>query len=162
MIEVEVIGFTYDARTNSFIVFLREKSGDSKRLLPIWVGQFEAHAIAMKLDKKEPPRPMTHDLLNNIINALKAKVTSVEVRELRDATFYGQVNLEHKGEILKIDARPSDSIALALRSEVPIYVAEAVMEESGLSESELREAGKEQLKDLLKNLDEEQYGKYRV
>jgi bifunctional DNase/RNase len=126
------------------------------------VGQFEAQAIAMKLEGKEPPRPLTHDLLNNIINTLKAKVTSVEVRDLKDQTFYGQVNLEHKGEILKVDARPSDSIALALRSAVPIYVAEAVMEESGLSENKLREAGKEQLKELLKNLDEEQYGKYRV
>ncbi|HIE29748.1 TPA: bifunctional nuclease family protein [Candidatus Poribacteria bacterium] len=144
------------------IVFLREKEGSPKRLLPIWVGIAEAQAIHFKIQNQEFPRPMTHDLLKNIIESLGAKVTSVYIHSIQETTFYGQINLAVNGTELKIDSRPSDAIALAIRTEAAIYVAEEVMKQSGLSEDELKKIEKDHLKNVLEEMDEDTLGKYKV
>ena len=162
MIEVEVALITIDVAQNTPVVFLREKEGDPKRLLPIWVGFPEAHAIHLKIQEQEMPRPMTHDLMNNIIDNLGAKVTSVSVTNIKDTTFYGRINVSINGKEIDIDSRPSDAIALALRAGASIYVAEEVMEESGFSEDELKELEENRMKTVLENLDDDILGKYKV
>src|SRR3984893_18836807 len=113
------------AVTNRPIVVLKDVAGDT--VLPIWVGIFEANAIALELEKTTTPRPMTHDLLQNLARGLNAQVTKVVVSELRDDTFYAFIWLDHAGETVALDARPSDAIALALRSDCPIYVNREVL-----------------------------------
>ena len=159
MIEVEVALIAIDVMQQP-IVFLREKEGTPKRLLPIWVGHPEARAIYFKMQNEEVLRPMTHDLMNNIIDKLGVKVTSVAVTHIEDSTFYGRINLSTNGEEINIDSRPSDAIALALRTGATIYVAEEVMQTSGLSEDEFEE--EERLKSFLENLDDDTLGKYKV
>jgi bifunctional DNase/RNase len=126
LLEVRVRGVTVDPQAGSPVVLLEELQGD--RVLPIWVGVFEARAIAMEMDKVAPPRPMTHDLIKNIIEGVKAQVTNVVIIDLRDNTFYAQIALNTGAASLQIDARPSDAIALALRVKAPIYVAKAVFD----------------------------------
>ena len=126
LLEVRVRGVTVDPQAGSPVVLLEELQGD--RVLPIWVGVFEARAIAMEMDKIAPPRPMTHDLIKNIIEGVKAQVTNVVISDLRDNTFYAQIALNTSAASLQIDARPSDAIALALRVKAPIYVVKAVFE----------------------------------
>lgn len=162
MIEVEVALITIDLTQNAPVVFLREKEGEPKRLLPIWVGFPEAQAIHYKIQNAKLPRPMTHDLMNNIIDNLGAKVTSVAVVSIEETTFYGRINLSIDGKELDIDSRPSDAIALALRAGASIYVAEEVMEESGFSEDELKELEENRYKNVLENLDDDILGKYKV
>lgn len=161
MKEVEVAMIAFDINAQP-IVFLREKEGSPKRLLPIWVGIAEAQAIHFKIQNQEFPRPMTHDLLKNVIESLGAKVTSVYIHSIQEATFYGQINLAVNGTELEIDSRPSDAIALALRAEAAIYVAEEVMKQSGLSEDELKKIEKDHLKNVLEDMDEDTLGKYKV
>jgi bifunctional DNase/RNase len=168
MVEVEVAFISIEAGTGMPILFLKETEGSPKRMLPIWIGQPEAMSIQWKLkDESSPPRPMTHDLMKNIIERLDAKVSSVFVHSLvpalRDAgTFLGQINLEVKGKKLEIDSRPSDAIALALRFGAPIYVAEPILQENGFSENDLQEAEKQQSKGLLEDLDEDTLGRFTV
>ena len=126
LLEVRVRGVTVDPQAGSPVVLLEELQGD--RVLPIWVGVFEARAIAMEMDKVAPPRPMTHDLIKNIIEGVKAQVTNVVIIDLRDNTFYAQIALNTGAASLQIDARPSDAIALALRVKAPIYVAKTVLD----------------------------------
>jgi uncharacterized protein len=126
LLEVRVRGITVDAQAGSPVVLLEELQGD--RVLPIWVGVFEARAIAMEMDKVAPPRPMTHDLIKTIIEGVKAQVTQVVIIDLRDNTFYAQIGLNTGAASLQIDARPSDAIALALRVKAPIYVAKTVLD----------------------------------
>jgi hypothetical protein len=148
------------------IVFLKEKEGSPKRLLPIWVGMSEAQAIHAKIQNQDFPRPMTHDLLKNIIEQLGAKVKSVYVHSIEETTFYGQINLAVNGTEVEIDSRPSDAIALALRAGATIYVAEEVMEQSGLSEDYLKKMQKniekDQVKSVLEEMDEETLAKHKV
>jgi bifunctional DNase/RNase len=161
MKEVEVAMIAFDVNAQP-IVFLRETEGSPKRLLPIWVGIAEAQAIHFKIQNQEFPRPMTHDLLKNIIDSLGAKVTSVYIHSIQETTFYGQINLAVNGTELEIDSRPSDAIALALRTEATIYVAEEVMKQSGLSEDELKKIEKDHLKNVLEEMDDDTLGKYKV
>jgi uncharacterized protein len=126
LLEVRVRGVTVDPQAGSPIVLLEELRGE--RVLPIWVGIFEARAIAMEMDNVAPPRPMTHDLIKNIIEGVHAQVTNVVITDLRDNTFYAQIALQAGEASLPIDARPSDAIALALRVKAPIYVAKAVFD----------------------------------
>jgi bifunctional DNase/RNase len=107
------------------------KDVDERKALPIWVGIFEANAIALELEKVSTPRPMTHDLLKNIIDGLQASVRKIMVTELKSNTFYATVLLESEGRLIEIDSRPSDAIALALRTQAPIFVAEKVLESAG-------------------------------
>jgi len=128
MIEMKVKGLTLDPLTNVPIVILRETDGE--RSLPIWVGIFEAHAIAREIEEFQTPRPMTHDLIKNIINGVEGKVTRILVSDLQDNTFFAQIFLAMSGSEISIDSRPSDAIALALRMSAPIFVEEKVLEEA--------------------------------
>jgi bifunctional DNase/RNase len=125
-IEVRVRGVTVDPQAGSPVVLLEELQGD--HVLPIWVGIFEARAIAMEMDKVAPPRPMTHDLLKTIIEGVKAQVTNVVISDIRENTFYAQITIRTGTTSILIDARPSDAIALALRVSAPILVEKTVLD----------------------------------
>jgi bifunctional DNase/RNase len=125
-IEMSIKGLMVDPITNMPIVILRDKEG--QKVLPIWVGMFEANAIALQIENISTPRPMTHDLLRNVIEDLKASVQKVVVCDLQDNTFYALIYLSLGGQTVAIDARPSDAIALALRTRAPIFVEEAVID----------------------------------
>ena len=156
MVEVDIAMVKLEAEVKipmAPIVILREKTGNPKRLLPIWVGLFEALAIITELDKHTVQRPMTHDLLKSVIDSVGAEVVSVLVSDLRDSTFYAEITLNLvDGEVIKIDSRPSDAMALALRAGVPIYVSEAVMAENSISPEIMKQDNGEELKSVLENL----------
>ena len=162
MIQVEVAFISVDANIGTPIVFLRETDGDPRRMLPIWIGQAEALAIQLKLKNEEPPRPMTHDLLKNIIETLSAKVESIHVHSIKEETFLAEIHLQVNKEVLKVDARPSDAIAFSLRFDVPIYVTEELIEQSGFSEEELKESEQKQQSNTLADLDEDTLAEYEV
>ena len=126
LIEMTIKGLMLDPITNTPIVILKDKDGD--RVLPIWVGLFEANAIALQIENVATPRPMTHDLLRNIITDLDGQVDRIVVSDLKENTFYAIVHLTVRGERVAVDARPSDAIALALRTRAPILVDETVIE----------------------------------
>ena len=126
LIEMTIKGLMLDPITNTPIVILKDKEGD--RVLPIWVGLFEANAIALQIENVATPRPMTHDLLRNIITDLEGRVDRIVVNDLKENTFYAVVHLTVRGERVAVDARPSDAIALALRTRAPILVEETVIE----------------------------------
>ena len=125
-IEMTIKGLMVDPVTNMPIIILRDEAGD--RVLPIWVGIFEANAIALQIENVATPRPMTHDLLRNVIQDLDGAVQKVVVSELKENTFFAVIHLVVRGEAVLIDARPSDAIALALRTKAPIYVEEDVID----------------------------------
>ena len=126
MVEMKVEGLTLDPLTNMPIIILKDTNGE--RALPIWVGFFEANAIALEIEKIATPRPMTHDLMKNLISNMAGEINHILVSELKDNTFYAVINMVSNGATLNIDSRPSDAIALALRVQVPIYVNETVIE----------------------------------
>lgn len=161
-VEVNINYLTLDQRTGAPIVVMKEKEGASKRILLIWIGESEAGAIQMQLENLTLPRPMTHDLLKTMIEKLEGEVTGVCVHRAETQTFYAQVYLRTNGDVLDIDARPSDAIALALRCDAPIYVAEKVIEDYGFPENELERARKRDPKDVLQNLDDDQLKQYTV
>lgn len=148
--EVKVRGLILDPRNNSPVVILKDVSSDM--VLPIWIGVFEANAIAMEIEKAVAPRPMTHDLLKNVIAQLGATVERVIITDLIESTFYAVIVLRVNGEHVIVDSRPSDAIALALRTDSPIFVAEHVLESSrhvmASGESEAAEEGESWLSDL--------------
>src|SRR3981081_1451074 len=125
-IEMTIKGLMVDPITNTPIVILRDKAG--QKVLPIWVGIFEANAIALQIENISTPRPMTHDLLRNVIHDLKAEVKKIVVCDLQENTFYALIYLGLNGDTVAIDARPSDAIALALRTRAPIFVEETVID----------------------------------
>lgn len=130
MIRVVVDSIRVSLLTQHRVVVLRET--DSKRYLPIWIGHFEADAIAMAIQGHEPQRPMTHDLLKALIGELDSQVTHILVTDIQDSTFYARIVLEQRGRSIEIDARPSDAIALAVRTEVPIFIEAHVLEQAGV------------------------------
>ena len=132
IVEVRVERVTLDTSSNRFVVILRDDQ--KKRWLPIVVGPAEAQAIALQLEKVTPPRPMTHDLLKNMLDTMKVNVYRVVVCDLKDNTYYATIDVKQNGFHQKIDARPSDAIALALRTSAPIFVDEKVMKKASLSE----------------------------
>ncbi|NWG14077.1 MAG: bifunctional nuclease family protein [Acidobacteria bacterium] len=152
-----------DPLTNSPIVVLQDTQSDT--LLPIWVGIFEANAIALQIEKIDTPRPMTHDLIKGLLNQLNAKVTKVVVTELRDNTFYALIFLDVAGKVMTMDSRPSDAIALALRTDSPIYVTEEVIAKSASAAASAPSAERtspEDIKQWLENLNPEDLGKYKM
>ena len=159
-VEMRIKGLMIDPITNMPIVILREKDGS--KVLPIWVGIFEANAIALQIENIQTPRPMTHDLLKNIIIDMRASVSKIVVNQLKDNTFYALIFLEQNGEIIRIDARPSDAIALALRTESPIYVEEEVIAGAKSSETMKDAVDTERLQKWLENLDPDELGKYKM
>ena len=161
--EMRVSGVVVDPNTKMPIVVLKDE--DEKRLLPIWIGVMEAGAIAAALENVVPPRPMTHDLYANVLSQLGVKVLRVEVTKIESNTFYAEITLSYATQILDIDARPSDAIALALRTKTPIHVADDVVKKAGIVvEGPQRGEGEEgdELKDLLANLPDEIFGKYKM
>lgn len=124
-IKMKIKGLMIDPMTQMPIIVLKDPEGDA--VLPIWVGLFEANAIALQIEQVATPRPMTHDLLKNLIGEFEAKVEKIVVNDLKENTFYAQIHLQRGGGILRIDARPSDAIALALRAGAPIFVEEKVV-----------------------------------
>lgn len=158
VIEVKINGLAVDAQAKSHVVILKEKEGE--RVLPIWIGPAEAQAIARELAGQRFPRPLTHDLLATIVEGLKAKVTRVVIADLRDNTFYAHLVIERDGEVVAIDARPSDSIAVALRTGADIFVNEKLLAEPGEQEEPTEEEKAQELRRFLENLDPEDFGKY--
>lgn len=159
-IEMTIKGLMVDPITNTPIVVLRDKDGT--RVLPIWVGIFEANAIALLIENVTTPRPMTHDLLRNVIEDLKARVERIVVCDLQDNTFYAMIHLSHNGEPVAIDARPSDAIALALRTHAPIFVEEAVIDHAKTADLTPDKPDAERLHKWLESLDPEDLGKYKM
>ena len=160
MIEAKVNGLALDMTTNSPVVIL--STSDSDRLLPIWIGHYEALAIAMELSGVTSRRPLTHDLLKLVIGTMGGKVQKVEVTELKEQTFYAKIYIEMNGSILKVDARPSDSIALALKTKVPLYVAEELFQLKRPDKEGLDLSDPETLKERLKRINPEDFGKYSL
>lgn len=162
MIEFYVNFISLDQRTGSPIVVLKEKEGELNRILLIWIGDSEAAAIQRQLENAVLPRPLTHDLLKVVIETLDAKVTATCVHAVQEETFYARITLEANGNAIELDCRPSDAIALALRCEAPIYVAEEVVVDHGFSEKQLERAQKHDPKDVLQNLDDDTLKQYTV
>jgi uncharacterized protein len=162
-IEFKIKGLMMDPLTNSPIVVLQEASSDT--LLPIWVGIFEANAIALQIEKVDTPRPMTHDLIKGLLNHLDVKVTKIVVTELKDNTFYALIFLNAGGKVITVDSRPSDAIALALRTDSPIYVTDDVLSKSSSTTSTTLSAERSSPEDIrkwLENLNPEDLGKYKM
>jgi bifunctional DNase/RNase len=149
-----------DPITNMPIIILRDEAG--QRVLPIWVGIFEANAIALQIENIPTPRPMTHDLLRNVIHDLKASVQKIVVSDLKENTFYALIYLLVKGETLAVDARPSDAIALALRTKAPIFVEETVIDNAKTIDFGAERGDSERLQKWLESLDPDDLGKYKM
>jgi len=159
-VEMKIRGLMMDPVTNMPIVLLKES--DSETVLPIWVGIYEANAIALEIEKVSTPRPMTHDLLRNLLVGLEATVLKVVVTELRDDTFYAVIWLDRGGEIISIDSRPSDAIALALRMDCPIYVEDEVIKSSKQATSASDRVTSDDLRKWLENLGDDDLGHYKM
>ena len=149
-----------DPITNLPIILLRDRDG--QRVLPIWVGASEANAIALQIENITTPRPMTHDLLRNVIHDLKAEIRKVVVSDLKDNTFYALIHLEVNGEPLAVDARPSDAIALALRARAPIFVEDRVIDNAKTNDFAPDKTDAERLQKWLESLDPNEMGKYKM
>lgn len=157
-VEMKVKSLMMDPVTQMPIVILRDPSGDS--LLPIWVGLFEANAIALQLEKITTPRPMTHDLLRSVLSSMDAQVDRIVITDLKENTFYAAVHLRCNGRAVKVDSRPSDAIALALRTESPIFVDRAVIDKASSQGDSEEENKAEKLRTWLEKLDPGELGKY--
>jgi hypothetical protein len=159
-VEMKIRGLMMDPVSNMPIVILRDSSGD--QILPIWVGVYEANAIALEIEKVTTPRPMTHDLIRNLLLGLNTGIRKVVVSELRDDTFYAVLWLERDGEIIAVDSRPSDAMALALRLDCPIYVEESVLKTSKAAQNLGDKNQHEQLRQWLEGLNDEDLGRYKM
>ena len=165
LIEMKVSGLAIDPLTNTPIVILKDV--EEKRAVPIWIGLFEASAIATELEKVSFSRPMTHDLLHNILMTLDVKVTKIEINDLKDNTFFANIYFLKDGANVVVDSRPSDAIALALRENAPIFVDEKVVEKSrnldfGEKRVKLDKLKEGNLEEFLENLSPEEFGKYKM
>ena len=159
LVAMSIKGLMLDPVSNSPIVVLRDE--EDKFFLPIWVGIFEANAIALRLENVSTPRPMTHDLLRDMISQLDAQVTRVVINDLRDSTFFAQIRLTTPERTLEVDARPSDAIALALRTEAPIFVAQSVLDQAQTITPE-GEDNEEKVKKWFDDLGPDDLGKYKM
>jgi bifunctional DNase/RNase len=159
-IEMTIKALMVDPVTNMPIIVLRDEAGD--RMLPIWVGIFEANAIALQIENVATLRPMTHDLLRNVIQDLEGAVQKVVVSELKENTFFAVIHLSVRGEAVLIDARPSDAIALALRTKAPIYVEEDVIDNAKALDGMPERPDSERLQKWLESLDSDDLGKYKM
>ncbi len=158
--EYKIKGLVMDPINNSPIIILQDVA--SETLLPIWVGIFEANAIALQIEKIDPPRPMTHDLIKAILMHLNVEVEKIVVTELKDSTFYALIHLNADGKPMTIDSRPSDAIAVALRTDSPIFVSEDVINKSRTFSGNKEKLDSEELRKWLENLDAEDLGKYKM
>ncbi|MCY7379468.1 MAG: bifunctional nuclease family protein [Gemmatimonadaceae bacterium] len=182
MIEVTVSRLGLDSSTNSYVVVLQERGGT--RLLPIWIGQPEAESIVMHMHDVKRARPLTHDLVRSLIVGMGAQLTRVQITRVEKSTYYAELHLQHGADVVQIDARPSDSIAVALRLAAPIYAAESLLVDPGVDADDEEdeesttfgpepdlglgdarqpddtELSAEQLKSYLENLRPEDFGKF--
>lgn len=158
--EVKIRGLMMDPVTNMPIVVLKDV--DSDALVPIWVGAFEANAIALEIEKIATPRPMTHDLLANLIRTLDGEVRRVVITELRDDVYYALIWMERSGELISLDARPSDALALALRTDCPIFLSEQVLRTTRVANAGVESFSAEELRKWLENLNDEDLGRYKM
>jgi bifunctional DNase/RNase len=160
MLEVAVKGLTFDPITNVPIILLKDVRGN--HLLPIWIGVFEANAIALEIEKVSTPRPMTHDLLKNIFDVMDGRIVRVVVDNLMDNTFYATIYVDCRGEELRVDSRPSDAIAVALRANIPIFVTREVMAQAQSFEMTEDSIGnQEEWKCWLEKLKPEDFSRYQ-
>jgi uncharacterized protein len=159
-IEMTIKGLMIDPITNMPIIILRDEAGG--RVLPIWVGIFEANAIALQIENITTPRPMTHDLLRNVIRDLNGTVQKIVVCDLKDNTFYALIYVAIGEDVTAIDARPSDAIALALRASAPIFVEESVIDNAKTVDVGTERADAERLQKWLEGLDPDELGKYKM
>ena len=159
-VEMKIRGLMMDPVTNMPIVVLKDVTSDV--VLPIWVGVYEANAIALEIEKVSTPRPMTHDLIKNVLTGLDAHVHKVVVTELKEDTFYAVIWMEREGRVVSVDSRPSDALALALRVDCPIYVDDEVLKNSKKAASASDPATSEELRKWLEGLGDEDLGKYRM
>jgi len=159
-VEMKIRGLMLDPVTNLPIVILRNQDGNS--VLPIWVGAYEANAIALEIEKVAAPRPMTHDLIRNVLLGTETMLRKVVVSELKDDTFYAVIWMEKNGELISVDSRPSDALALALRMDCPIFVEEEVLRTSKVGQAVSDKASSEELRRWLENLNDEDLGQYKM
>ena len=159
-VEVRIRGLMMDPSTKMPLVVLNDLAGEV--VLPIWVGLFEANAIALEIEKATTPRPMTHDLLRSAIAGLNARVTRVVVGSLREDTFHATVWMDQGGEVVALDARPSDAIALALRSDCPIFVSKEVFEHARRASDGASSLTPEDLRRWLESLNDDEMGRYKM
>jgi bifunctional DNase/RNase len=159
-VEMKIRGLMMDPVTNMPIVVLKDLGGDA--VLPIWVGIYEANAIALEIEKVTTPRPMTHDLIKVLLMGLETNIQKVVVSELREETFYAVIWLERDGKVISVDSRPSDALALALRHDCPIYVEDRVLQSSRNSTTVSEKVNNEELRKWLENLNDEDLGRYKM
>ena len=159
-VEMKIRGLMMDPVTQMPIVVLKDVQGQA--VLPIWVGAYEANAIALEIEKVQTPRPMTHDLLKNVFLGLDVQVQKIVVSDLRDDTFYALIWVERDGELMSIDSRPSDALALALRMDCPIFVEDQVLKNSKVSTALSERNSNDQLRNWLEGLSDEDLGRYKM
>src|SRR4051812_20956484 len=159
-VEMQIRGLMIDPLTNMPIVVLKDVA--SETVLPIWVGIFEANAIALELEKSATPRPMTHDLMRNMARGLNAVVNKIVVSELREDTFYAVIWMEQDGQAVALDSRPSDAIALALRWDCPIFVHKSVLENAKQVVDSSPKGDSEEMRRWLENLNDDDMGHYKM
>ncbi|MCW5982084.1 MAG: bifunctional nuclease family protein [Bryobacteraceae bacterium] len=159
-IEMKIRGLMMDPVTNMPIVILKDVNGNT--ILPIWVGIYEANAIALEIEKVATPRPMTHDLIKTLLLGLNAIVRKVVVNELKEDTFYAMIWLERNGELISVDSRPSDALAVALRLDCPIFVEDVVLNSSKMAGSVSDKVNNEELRRWLEGLNDEDLGRYKM
>jgi len=159
-VEMKIRGLMMDPVTNMPIVILKDSGGDA--VLPIWVGIYEANAIALEIEKVTTPRPMTHDLIKNVLTGLDAQVKKVVVTELRDDTFFAVIWLERDGHIISVDSRPSDALAVALRLDCPIFVDDEVLKTSKVANLISERGTNDELRKWLEGLNDEDLGRYKM
>jgi bifunctional DNase/RNase len=159
-VEMKIRGLMMDRETNNPIVVLKDVNGTA--ILPIWVGIYEASAIASEIEKQATPRPMTHDLIRNLLFGLEAAVKKIVVSDLKDDTFYAVIWLERNGEMISVDSRPSDALAIALRMDCPIFVDDTVLKTSRDNSPVAEVSNNEDLRKWLESLSDEDLGRYKM
>ena len=159
-VEMKIRGLMMDPVTNIPIVILKDPQGNS--ILPIWVGVYEANAIALEIEKVVTPRPMTHDLIKTLLTGLHTGVRKIVVNELKEDTFYAVIWLERDGKLISVDSRPSDALAIALRLDCPIYVDDSVLQNSKMASTIADRVNNEELRRWLENLNDEDLGRYKM
>jgi len=159
-VEMKIRGLMMDPVTNMPIVILKDVNGNG--ILPIWVGIYEANAIALEIEKVSTPRPMTHDLIRTLLHGLDTSVRKIVVNELKEDTFYAMIWLEKDGQLISVDSRPSDALAVALRLDCPIYVEDSVLNSSKMANAVSDKINNEELKRWLEGLNDEDLGRYKM
>jgi bifunctional DNase/RNase len=159
-VEMKIRGLMMDPVTNMPIVVLKDVAGDG--VLPIWVGVYEANAIALEIEKVTTPRPMTHDLIKNVLLGLDTQVRKVVVNELRDDTFFAVIWMEREGRAISVDSRPSDALALALRMDCPIFVDDEVLKSSKVTATISSKVDSEEMRKWLEGLNDDDLGRYKM